>query len=75
MRAGDGWRLGGQKQFLQGATLRRGPWHKPRPNSNWDHDHCAFCWATFMEAGDPNAPGDVLTEGYTTTADHERGDG
>jgi hypothetical protein len=28
-----------------------------------------------MEAGDPNAPPDALTEGYTTTAEHEHGDG
>ncbi len=28
-----------------------------------------------MEAGDGHTSADTLTEGYTTTADHERGDG
>ncbi len=28
-----------------------------------------------MEADDPDQTADSLTEGYTTTADHERGDG
>ena len=33
-----------------------------RPRPDWDHDHCEFCWAKFMEDDLP----DVLHEGYTT---------
>ena len=43
------WRLMNQEQFLQGATLHWSRWIRPRPD--WDHDHCAFCWTTFMEQG------------------------
>lgn len=75
MTADDDWRLRGQERYLQGAALRSGPWHRPPSNPNWDHDHCAFCWTTFMEAGDPHAKADTLTEGYTTTAEHPHGDG
>ena len=72
--ADDDWRLGGQ-EFLQGAALRWGPWRRPSTNPDWDHDHCTFCWATFMEAGDPFAEAATLTEGYTTTSEHPQGDG
>jgi hypothetical protein len=75
MSADDDWRLGGQERYLQGVALRRGAWHRPPSNPNWDHDHCSFCWATFMEADDPNAPPDALAEGYTTTVEHQHGDG
>ena len=44
------------------------------------HDHCEFCWAKFMDPKYSEAyrrhiaeHPDVLTEGYTTTASHERG--
>lgn len=56
----DDWRLQGQERFLQRAVLRRARWTRPRPG--WDHDHCAFCWAKFMEEDQP----EVLHEGYTT---------
>ena len=32
-----------------------------RPSETWDHDHCAGCWAKFMESGTG-----VLSEGYET---------
>ena len=54
------WRLQGQERFLQGATLHRARWTRPRPDS--DHDHCEFCGSKFMEEELP----DVLHEGYTT---------
>ncbi len=60
----------------------------PRPSNQayrvhseaWEHDHCEFCWAKFMDptfspasreqvAADP----EILTEGYTTTAAHSNG--
>jgi hypothetical protein len=54
------WRLRGQERFLKGALLHRARYVRPRPD--WDHDHCAFCWAKFMEE---DLPG-VLHCGYTT---------
>lgn len=43
---------------LRGALLTWRPYKMPKPT--WDHDHCEFCWAKFMEPG--NA--DTLHEGY-----------
>lgn len=51
--------------ILRGATLRFRRWRAPRPG--WDHDHCHFCWAKFMEEGAwPDAPEPPLHEGWTT---------
>ncbi len=63
------WRLQGQENYLKGATLLRKPYRALSPD--WEHDHCEFCWAKFMDplfsadhakaiAEDP----DILTEGY-----------
>jgi hypothetical protein len=51
-------------------------------SEQWEHDHCEFCSAKFM---DPNYSevhrrfisehDDVLTEGYATADEHERGAG
>lgn len=72
------WRLAGQVRFLQGAEFTRRPYRVW--SETWEHDHCEFCWAKFM---DPNFSdqhrkhiaehSDVLTEGYTTTASHQHG--
>lgn len=52
------WRLQGQERYLSGVSLSWKTYKKPR--KDWDHDHCAFCGATFSEyEGD-------LHEGYTT---------
>ncbi len=59
MVSDDDWRLQGQEKYLTGATLYRRRWTQTRPN--WDHDHCAFCWAEF---GADDSP-DVLHYGYT----------
>jgi hypothetical protein len=54
------WRLVGQEKYLYGATLR---WKRYTPPSEeWDHDHCVFCWAKFMDVDRPN----ILREGYAT---------
>jgi hypothetical protein len=54
------WRLDNQQTYLQGVTLI---WKRySRPSETWDHDHCEFCWAKFMEGDAP----DALHEGYTT---------
>ena len=62
------WRLA-NAVFLRGVTFVRRRWRSPR--EDWDHDHCAACWAKFGESEGPEA----LQEGYTTTADHEQGEG
>jgi len=54
------WRLGGQERSLTGVTLRWQEYHAPR--ADWDHDHCAFCWAKFMEKTVP----DTVHAGYAT---------
>ena len=52
------WRLSGQKEILFKKTLYFRTWKAPRPE--WDHDHCAFCWAKFSDVPD------TLHEGYAT---------
>lgn len=43
---------------MHGASLRWARYQPPSPD--WDHDHCALCFAKFMDAdGD-----DILREGY-----------
>lgn len=54
----DDWRLMGQEKYLMRVTVYRRRWKAP--SAEWDHDHCTFCWAKFMEAPD------ALREGYTT---------
>ncbi len=72
------WRLLGQESYLQEAELTRKPYRAKSETS--EHDHCAFCWTKLM---DPNFSEthrqhiadhpDATTEGYTSTAAHERG--
>jgi len=50
----------GQERYLKAAVLHWSNWTRPRPT--WDHDHCEFCWAKFMEEDFP----EVLHFGYTT---------
>jgi hypothetical protein len=54
------WRLTGQDKYLKGVPLYRKEYVAPGPD--WDHDHCEFCWATFMDSDRP----DIQREGYTT---------
>lgn len=64
METGDesDWRLQGQQKYLEGAALVPKQYRRHPRNSDWDHDHCAFCWATFMVE---DVPG-VLHQGYCT---------
>jgi hypothetical protein len=75
----DDWRLTqGADEFLRSATLRWQAFEKPRPD--WDHEHCSFCWAKFVEPDDydwylqQGKTDGVYTEGYATTAEHEKGE-
>ena len=72
------WRLTGQERYLQGAALTWKRYHAR--SETWEHEHCAFCWAKFMDPDFSDAyrqhiaeHPDVLTEGYTTTAEHHHG--
>ena len=54
----DDWRLQGQEKYLKGVTLILRDYYLYHPD--WDHDHCAFCWAKFsLYDGD-------LKRGYST---------
>jgi hypothetical protein len=76
-READDWRLGGN-DHLQGVAFTWKPYRAW--SQTWEHDHCALCWATFM---DPNFSEDhrrfieehpdVLTEGYATTSEFKHG--
>jgi len=65
----EDWRLQGQEEYLLGATLMRKQYKAW--SEDWEHDHCEFCRAKFM---DPHfSPeherfisenSDVLIEGY-----------
>jgi hypothetical protein len=70
----------GQETKLPPATVLTRKHYRARSETD-EHEHCAFCWAKFMDpdgseahrrfvAGHP----DVLTEGYTTTRTHRDGD-
>ncbi len=60
MPSPDDWRRQGQERYLKRVALG---WRKYIPyRKGWDHDHCAFCGAKFMESADQ----DILTEGYAT---------
>jgi hypothetical protein len=77
--AADDWRRRGQENDLPPGTalvlkryLARG--------ETWEHEHCIFCWAKFMDPEFSDSHRrfidehpDVLVEGYTTTDDHECG--
>jgi hypothetical protein len=55
--------------YLKGATLQWQRWQ--RPGADWDHDHCACCWAKFAKWDGP----EVQHQGYTTTSQHVHGAG
>jgi hypothetical protein len=57
------WRLRGQEEYLQGATLLRKTYKAGA--EAWDHDHCEFCSAAFMEPALAPKDPEVLTEGYS----------
>jgi hypothetical protein len=59
MAQDDDWRIRNQDSYLQGVRLHRTTFVSPTPS--WDHEHCDFCWAKFMEVGVPG----TLHEGYT----------
>lgn len=66
MNERSNWRLTGQERYLIGLSLVHKKYRRYLQNSEWDHDHCAFCWAKFMVEDCP----DVLHRGYATTDEY-----
>jgi hypothetical protein len=64
------WRLENLQRhpLLKGARLQCMA-YRARPD--WDHDHCAGCFAKFADEASGSEP--ILREGYTTGADYPRG--
>lgn len=59
------WRRMGQETYLKDKTLFFIPFSPC--SKDWDHEHCAFCWATFSACeGDER-------EGYCTERANQRG--
>ena len=59
----DDWRLTTQEQYLKGASFVRKPYSAW--SESWDHDHCEFCSAKFVEAGSPAARPDAAMHDST----------
>jgi hypothetical protein len=53
------WRIENARR-TQGASFKQVKYEAPRPD--WDHDHCAACWAKFMDSARP----ETLDHGYVT---------
>lgn len=68
----DDWRekLLETLEFLRGQSFIWKPYKAYRPG--WEHDHCAACAATLVEAGVDGE--DVIHEGYATTASYKLGE-
>lgn len=69
MSTSKDWRLRGQEQYLEGATLVLKPYRAW--SEEWEHDHCEFCLTKFMDPSFSPEHGkfvadnpEVLTEGY-----------
>ena len=60
------WRID-NAEHLRGVRLKLQTYAQWR--DDWDHDHCAGCWAKFAEFEGP----DILHQGYATTSDYPKG--
>jgi hypothetical protein len=60
------WRYDRLK-WLQGCTFRFLEYHAP--SKEWDHDHCAGCWAKFADFDGP----DILRKGFVYAEPYEVG--
>jgi len=77
--ASDDWRLTNQESYLARVALVRKRYRAKSEQS--EHEHCSFCWAKFMDpefspehARIMKEDGEILSEGYATTADHPDGE-
>jgi hypothetical protein len=73
----DDWRLTNQESYLRGVRLRLKQYRAY--SGSWEHDHCEFCWAKFVDPEHSDAHRRLaeeegfVTEGYATTSDYSRG--
>jgi hypothetical protein len=79
--AHDDWRRMGQARDLPRGTALVFKLYEAR-SATWEHEHCLFCFTKFMDPDFSEAHRrfieeheDVLTEGYTTTDEYEKGAG
>lgn len=56
-----------EADYCLGLTFLRKRWHRPSDNPDWDHDHCAACWARIWDR--PEAEAGSFGEGYASVAD------
>src|SRR4051812_45608855 len=70
MPSEDDWRRRRQEEYLRGATLTLRRYQAL--SAGWEHEHCEFCWAKFLDASYSPEHADALTadpsllsEGYT----------
>ncbi len=56
------WRLTNQETYLKNKKLTLQKW-KHKEGSNWDHDHCEFCFTKFTDKNDIK---ESLKKGYCT---------
>jgi len=64
----DDWRVHNARH-LAGQTLHLRPYK--RWSANWDHDHCAACFAKFAEFNGP----DIQRVGFATGDGYKKGAG
>lgn len=62
----EDWRITDQESYLADAALVRRKYRRNPANTDWDHDHCEFCWEKFSMEGSHEA----LREGYATPDDY-----
>jgi hypothetical protein len=61
------WRID-NAEHLRGVRLKLQAYVQWR--DDWDHDHCAGCWAKFAMFEGP----DILHQGYATMSDYPKGE-
>ncbi len=62
------WRID-TGRHIEGALLQRRTYEAP--SEEWDHDHCACCWAKLAELDGA----EIQHQGYTTTDAYIHGAG
>jgi hypothetical protein len=68
MNSTNQWRIDNAKR-LKGLELQLRPY--TAWSRDWEHDHCAACWAKFSESDGS----DISQEGYATGPDYPKGAG
>src|SRR4051794_3419289 len=58
MPSADDWRRQEQEEYLRGATLTLRRYQAQ--SAGWEHEHCEFCWAKFMDGDYSSAAAEAL---------------